>query len=89
MGVASFKKPDNEFPWRFLWWVVAFATGIAVSELWVRDYGGAGLQAALALLIAFQAIKRDRPIRWLRVAQWVLVMVIVLLLVMRWLGVLF
>jgi hypothetical protein len=62
--------------------------GDSFGELWVRDYGGAGLQAAFALLIASQAIKRDRPIRWLRVAQWVLVMVIVLLLVMRWLGVL-
>jgi len=63
MGVASFKQPDNAFPWRFLWWVVAFATGIALRELWVRDYDGAGLQAALALLIASQAIKRDQPIR--------------------------
>ena len=83
-----FKEPDNDFPWRFLWWVVAFATAIALSELSVRDYGGAGLQAALALLLAIQAIKRDRPVKSLRVAQWALVMVVVLLLVMNWIGLL-
>jgi hypothetical protein len=89
MGVIMFKEPDRHFPTGFLWWVVAFATAMALIELWTGDYGDAAFQAALALLLVVQAMTQGRPVGWFRAVQWSLVVLMASLLVvrvMRWTG---
>ena len=84
-----FREPERHFPTGFLWWVVAFATAMALIELWTGDYGNAAIQAALALLLVVQAMTQGRPVGWVRVAQWSLVILMASLLVvrvMRWTG---
>ena len=84
-----FKEPDRHFPTGFLWWVVAFATAMALIELWTDDYGAAAFQATVALLLVVQAMTQGRPVGWFRVAQWLLVILMASLLVvrvMRWTG---
>ena len=44
-----FTEPDRHFPTGFLWWVVAFATAMALIELWTGDYGDAAFQATVVL----------------------------------------
>ena len=84
-----FDQPERRFPSPFLWWVVAFATPVALIELWMGDYTDAASQAALALLLAIQAVTQGRPVGWFRATQWSLVILMALLLVvrvMRWTG---
>jgi hypothetical protein len=57
-----FTEPDRHFPTGFLWWVVAFATAMALIELWTGGYGEAAFQAALALLLVVQAMSQSRPV---------------------------
>ena len=84
------EPPDlKHFPSGFLWWVVAFAAAMALIDLWMGDYGRAGFQAALALLLVVQAITQGQPVGWFRVAQWLLIVLMMSLLVvrvMRWTG---
>ena len=82
-----FKEPDRHFPTGLLWWIVAFATAMAIIAVWTGDYGQAAFQATLALLLVVQAMTQGRPVGWFRVAQWLLVILMALLLVarvMRW-----
>ena len=53
------------------------------------DYGDAAFQAALALLLVVQAMTQGRPVGWFRAAQWTLVILMAVLLVvrvLRWTG---
>jgi hypothetical protein len=82
-------EADRYFPTGLLWWVVAFATAMALIDLWMGDYGDAAFQATLALLLVVQAMTQGRPVGWVRVAQWSLVILMASLLVvrvMRWTG---
>lgn len=78
-----FTEPDRRFLTGFLWWVVSFATAMALIELWTGDYGDAAFQAALALLLMVQAMTQGRPVGGLRAAQWSLVILMASLLVVR------
>ena len=81
------KESGRHFPSDFVWWAVAFATAMALLELWMRDYGDAAFQAALTLLLVVQATTEGRPVGWWRVTQWSLVTVmgaLFVLRVMRW-----
>jgi hypothetical protein len=82
-------EPDRHPPTGFLWWLVAFATAMALIELWTGDYGGAAFQATLVLLLVVQVMTEGRPVGWFRVAQWSLLILMASLLVvrvMRWTG---
>ena len=78
-----FNEPHRHFPTGLLWWVVAFATAMALTELWTGDYGDAAFQAALALLLVVQAMTQGRPVGWFRAAHWSPVILMASLLVAR------
>jgi hypothetical protein len=78
-----FTEPDRRFPPGFLWWVVAFAAAMALIELWTGDYGDAAFQATLVLLLVVQGMTQGRPVGWFRVAQWSLVILMAVLLILR------
>jgi ABC-type transport system involved in cytochrome c biogenesis permease component len=82
-------EPTRHFPSGLLWWVIAFAAAMALSELWMGDYGDGAFQATLVLLLVVQAMTEGRPVGWFRVAHWSLVILMASLLVvrvMRWRG---
>jgi hypothetical protein len=64
-----FKEPERHFPTGFWWWVVAFATAMALSNCG-RVTTGTQPSKQHSLLLVVQAMTQGRPVGWFRVAQW-------------------